>query len=192
MPFFFKGALDIHLQYIFCHNDKRKRLDSTNLYSNFFTRIRHMERRSHCTEVAKNVFYIHWWHQLKKLTSSLLLESLLFSDCDHWQKWISLFSQSLKHGADRVSQSVSRVKRGNGWYKEKWGGLCSLDFSFLISQLSSILPFLRFIIGRGSRGGTKEETGVDEQKRWRSWFSFGSNSLLWPSSSCSQSISPLK
>ena len=72
---------------------------STNLYSNFFTRIRHMERRSDCTEVVKNVLFTAG---IKKLTLSLL-ES---SECDHW---ISLFSQSLEHG----------VKRGNSGDKEK-------------------------------------------------------------------------
>jgi len=43
-------------------------------------------------------------------------------------------------------------------YKEKWGQLCSLDS---LLNLFSIFPFLPFIRGGGSRGGTKE----NEQKR---------------------------
>ena len=48
----------------------------------FFTRIRHMERRSHCTEVAKNVLFTGI---NSKSSLFLCFWRVLFSECDHWQ-----------------------------------------------------------------------------------------------------------
>ena len=48
----------------------------------FFTRIRHMERRLHCTEVAKNVLFTGI---NSKSSLFLCFWRVLFSECDHWQ-----------------------------------------------------------------------------------------------------------
>ena len=134
MSWFVKWAQDLHLQYVCCHDDKRKRLDLVQICIPIFifTRIRHMERRSHCTEVAKNVFT-----GTRKLSPTF---QSLFSKCVltglKWQNGSVLFLQSLGGG----NKSVSRVKGGkSAIFKEEVGRLCSPDFFylFLISELSA-------------------------------------------------------
>ena len=108
-----------------------------------------MERRSHCTEVAKNVFT-----GTRKLSPTF---QSLFSKCVltglKWQNGSVLFLQSLGGG----NKSVSRVKGGkSAIFKEEVGRLCSPSTS------SSFLNYPQIFFPP-----CKEDNGERPQKKTR-------------------------